>query len=256
MTPEALLRDAEPFDHTGGEHGVLVLHGFTGSPQSVKPLAKWFAEAGFSVSAPLLPGHGTTVEDMLATGWTDWSNAAERAYLDLASRCSRIVVAGLSMGGTLTTWLALRHPEIAGIVTINPLIDARAPLWSGLVAAGRHSDAATLPALGSDIAMPGVVESAYDAVPVAGLESVTAAVLELASDPRPLDMPALIFVSLHDHVVDPASAHALAARCTGTTIVRELGASYHVATLDYEAEEIASESLAFARACTSEQYPR
>ena len=116
-----MLEGAEPFSAAGGPEGVLVLHGFTGNPQSMRPLAEAMADAGFTVELPLLPGHGTSIEDMVTTRWADWSAAAERAYEELAARCSAVVVAGLSMGGTLTLWLAERHPEIAGIVLVNPL---------------------------------------------------------------------------------------------------------------------------------------
>src|SRR5437762_8177816 len=99
-----LMEGAEPFSAVGGPVGVLVCHGFTGNPQSMRGLAEAFAAAGFSVELPLWPGHGTSIDDMLTTGWPDWSAAAEAAYADLASRCGKVVVAGLSMGGTLATW--------------------------------------------------------------------------------------------------------------------------------------------------------
>src|SRR5262249_13233346 len=119
---DPILPGAEPFAADGGPDGVLVVHGFTGSPQSMRPLAEAFAAAGFTVELPLLPGHGTSVDDMIPTSWADWSGAAEVAYQELASRCRRVIVAGLSMGGTLTVWLAAHHPEIAGIVCVNPAI--------------------------------------------------------------------------------------------------------------------------------------
>src|SRR6476620_5627304 len=99
--------------------GALCIHGFTGNPTSMRPVAKAFAAASFAVELPRLPGHGTTIEDMITTGWTEWTAAAEDAYQRLAARCEQVVVAGLSMGGSLTIWLATRHPEIAGIVCIN-----------------------------------------------------------------------------------------------------------------------------------------
>ena len=127
----ATMPGAEPWETEGSgelaDIGVLVVHGFTGNPQSMRPLAEAFAGAGFTVSLPLLPGHGTQVEDMLPTRWTDWSAAAEDAYDRLAARTRAVVVAGLSMGGTLAAWLATRHPEIAGLVLVNPLIDGTAP---------------------------------------------------------------------------------------------------------------------------------
>src|ERR1022692_1941288 len=110
-----LIPGAQPWSHRGGSHGVLVLHGFTGNPQSMRPLAEAAAAAGFTVEMPLLPGHGTAIEDMVPTRFEDWSLAAESAYHDMAARCDKVIVSGLSMGGTLACWLAVRHPEIAGI---------------------------------------------------------------------------------------------------------------------------------------------
>ena len=106
MPEHPVLPGAEPFSAPGGPHGALVVHGFTGCPQSMRGLAEALAGAGFAVELPRLPGHGTTIDDMLETGWTDWSGAAEAAYQDLAGRCDKVVVGGLSMGGTLTLWLA------------------------------------------------------------------------------------------------------------------------------------------------------
>src|SRR5918998_1676938 len=94
-----VLPGCEPWSTNGGRHGVLVLHGFTGCPQSMRPLAEAFADEGYTVDLPLLPGHGTSPDDLAATRWSDWSGAAEAVYENLAARCDRVVVAGLSMGG-------------------------------------------------------------------------------------------------------------------------------------------------------------
>ena len=104
---------------------MLVLHGFTGNPQSMRPLAESLATAGFTVELPLLPGHGTAIEDMIPTRFADWSEAAETAYDGLARRCEAVAVAALSMGGTLALWLAERHPEIPGAGPGQP--DGRPP---------------------------------------------------------------------------------------------------------------------------------
>src|SRR5271154_1300134 len=111
-----ILPGAEPFSATGGAYGALVVHGFTGSPQSMRGLAEALAAAGHAVELPRLPGHGTAIEDMLTTGWEDWTATVQAAYRELAARCDQVVVAGLSMGGTLAIWLALQQPEIAGLV--------------------------------------------------------------------------------------------------------------------------------------------
>ena len=103
-----ILPGAEPMSADGGPVGVLVIHGFTGNPSSMRPLAEAFVAAGYTVEMPLLPGHGTTVEDMADTGWADWSAAVDKTYADLAGRVERVVVVGLSMGGSLTCWLGHR----------------------------------------------------------------------------------------------------------------------------------------------------
>ena len=109
-----ILPGCEPWSSpAGGPHGALVLHGFTGSPVSMRPLAEALADAGFAVELPRLPGHGTAVEDMIETGWDDWLTEAERA---LDARCRRACPtarsssSGLSMGGALTAALAAGPP--------------------------------------------------------------------------------------------------------------------------------------------------
>ena len=120
---DPVLPGAEPYSAAGDARGALVLHGFTGNPQSMRGLATALADAGLTVELPLLPGHGTSVADMVPTRWEDWSAAAEAAYIELAARCDAVVAVGLSMGGTLSVWLAERHPEIAALVVVNPLIE-------------------------------------------------------------------------------------------------------------------------------------
>ena len=115
----AVMPGAEPYSAPGGPNGALVVHGFTGTPQSMRGLAEAFAAAGYAVELPLLPGHGTSVDDMEHFTVADWMEAVERTYEELAGRCEQVVVAGLSMGATLATWLVTRHPEIAGLVVIN-----------------------------------------------------------------------------------------------------------------------------------------
>src|SRR4249920_484284 len=125
---ELLIPGADAWSQVGASAlGALVVHDFTGKPASMRGLAEAFAEAGYHVELPRLPGHGTTIEDMLTTRWSDWSGEVEAAYQRLAARTTSIVVAGLSMGGALTLWVAGQHSEIAGIVCINPVTQAQAP---------------------------------------------------------------------------------------------------------------------------------
>src|SRR5262249_3015985 len=174
-----LMPGAEPWSVAGGPAGALCLHGFTGNPTSMRPVAKAFAAAGFTVELPRLPGHGTAVEDMMATGWAGWTEAAEAVYDDLAARCERVVVSGLSMGGSLTLWLASRHPEIAGLVCVNPAVVPQPPevveMVRGMLAEGQDR----MPGIGSDIADPDAVESSYSETPLGPLLSLMDGLAEL-----------------------------------------------------------------------------
>src|SRR4051794_21475551 len=128
-----ILPGAGGYWFEGNEVGCLLLHGFTGTPQNVRPLADYLARRGLAVAAPRMPGHGTTAADLDKTGPEEWLGAAEQALADLRSRCSTVFVAGISMGGTITLELARRHPDLPGIVVmaapVLPL-DALEPLVS------------------------------------------------------------------------------------------------------------------------------
>jgi carboxylesterase len=246
----SVLPGAEPFSASGGPQGALVLHGFTGSPQSMRGLAHALAGAGFAVELPRLPGHGTSVDDMATTTWDDWSGAAEAAYKDLAARCERVVVVGLSMGGTLTVWLATRHPEIAGVAVVNPLVE---PLDASITDLARDLHAkgeTTIAGIGGNIAEPGQVELAYDAVVLRCLLSLGEAVAELSTQLDQVTSPVLILNAPQDSVVPPSNSDLLARSVRGPVERVTLERSYHVATLDYDRDLIEERVVAFARRVT------
>ena len=236
----------------GGDHGALVIHGFTGNPGSMRGVAEAFAAAGYHVEMPRLPGHGTTVEDMLTTGWSDWSGAANEAYQTLAARCRHVVVVGLSMGGSITLWLAGQHPEIAGIVCINPATQPQPAevleALDGMIAAGET----IMPGIGSDIADPDAHESAYAGTPLPCLVSfMREGLAKIEPTYESLRMPMLLLNSPQDHVVEPAQAEHLATHYGGPLERITLQRSYHVATQDYDKDLIFSESVAFADRSTA-----
>lgn len=96
----------KPVDITGNEHGILLMHGFTGTPAHMRKLAEGIAEKGYTVKSICLPGHGTTEEDMAKADWQQWLQAAKEATLDLMNRCKTVTVSGLSMGGVLALLVA------------------------------------------------------------------------------------------------------------------------------------------------------
>jgi len=248
--PVALIPGAEPWSAEGGPAGALVLHGFTGNPNSMRGVAEGLAGAGFTVELPRLPGHGTTVEDMMTTGFSDWLGAAEAAYHDLAARCERVVVVGLSMGGGLTAWLASEHPEIIGIVCINAVAttpEGMREATAGMLQQGMDR----MDGIGSDIADPDSHESAYAETPLAPLLSLLDAAPELTERLGRISCPTLIITSMQDHVVDPADSDVLANAVTGPVERVRLERSYHVATLDYDKELVIDATVDFARKVTA-----
>lgn len=232
-----ILRGAEPLSSDGDSTGVLVIHGFTGSPQSMRPIAEAMANAGHTVEMPLLPGHGTTVDDMLTTGWSDWTAAVEAVYQDLAARTERVVVTGLSMGGSLTLWLATKHPDLAAIIPINAAAVADPEMIEG-VQAFIDSGAEVMDAIGGDIAKEGVVEVAYDKTPLAPLLSLQQGLLDMAPELASIAVPTLLITSRNDHVVAPSSSDFIADQIASDAERLWLDDSFHVATLDHDEQRI------------------
>lgn len=240
------MAGAEPWSCEGGSHGVLVLHGFTGNPHSMRPLAMALGRAGFTVDLPLLPGHGTSIEDMVPTRWQDWSNAAEAAYSALAGRCEKVAVAGLSMGGTLGCWLAARHREIAGLAVVNPLIDPPAEEFRVMIRDLLADGTELVDGIGSDIAKEGSVECSYSRSPLAAALSLFEGVDTVAPMLGKIRCPTLLMNSRVDHVVAVESGDVLERQVGGPIERIYLERSYHVATLDWDAPVIEERVVAFA----------
>ena len=247
MPEQAVIPGAEPFSAAGDDVGVLVLHGFTGNPGSIRPLAEALAAAGRTVEAPRLPGHGTAVEDMLDTRWADWSASAEAAHADLAGRTRTTTVAGLSMGGTLACWLVARHPEAAGLVVINPLVQPPDPEMVAMGQAMLDAGETVAPGIGSDIADPDAHETAYPGSPLLPLLSLVEGVEALQADLPRIACPVLLLTSAQDHVVPPVNSDHLASLVAGPVERVPLERSYHVATLDHDKDLIAERAVAFVR---------
>lgn len=248
-----VIPGAEPFSHVGsGDVGALVLHGFTGNPGSMRELANACAAAGFHVELPQLAGHGTAVEDMIPTRWADWTASVEAAYRALSARASRIVVLGLSMGGSLTLWTGLQNPSVRGLVCVNPATQPAAEeLLAGLKAM-LDAGQSVMDGIGSDIADPDAHETAYPGTPLAPAYSfMVDGLTPMAKRFGELKMPLLLFTSVQDHVVNPADSDALAASYGGQVERVMLERSYHVATQDYDKHLIFEKSVDFVRRVTA-----
>lgn len=242
-----ILPGAAPFSAPGGPHGALVLHGFTGTPQSMRGLAEAFAAAGFAVELPLLPGHGTTVDDLETTGPADWIAAVEQTYADLAARCEHVVVAGLSMGATLAALLAAHHPKIAGLVVINGAFAAPGSAVRDALEQVVAQGVTRIPGPGNDVADPSQIELAYSEIPPALYLALFDELAALQDELGSIRCPSLVITSDQDHVVPPPSSDHYAERVSGPVERMRLVRSFHVATLDYEKAELESAAVAFAQ---------
>ncbi|MEW2047076.1 alpha/beta fold hydrolase [Streptomyces sp. NBC_00377] len=240
-----VLPGAEPYRHEGGEVGVLLCHGFTGSPQSLRPWARYLAGQGLTVSLPLLPGHGTHWTDMAPTGWQDWYAEVDRELRTLRDRCARVFVAGLSMGGALALRLAAKHGEgVEGVIVVNPANKVHG-LSAYALPVARHL-VRTTKGITSDIARAGVLESGYDRVPLHSAHSLRTFLRLVDGELPQVTQPLLLLHSVQDHVVPPADPARILGRVSSTDVTEILlEQSYHVATLDHDADRIFEESYAF-----------
>ncbi|MCA0143637.1 carboxylesterase [Blastococcus sp. LR1] len=248
-----VMAGAEAFEFPGGNGpdgrtGVLLVHGFTGNPMSMRPWGEHLAAEGFAVSCPLLPGHGTSWQDCNTTTHDQWTATVERAFDALAARCDRVFVAGLSMGGTLATRLAqVRPADVAGLLLVNPALLTQ------------RLDAKLLPLLAritpkwapiaSDIKKPGVTELAYPKLPTRAMMQLRGLWALTRAELGRVTTPVIVFHSAEDHVVEPVNSTILLAGVASTdTEEVVLENSYHVATLDNDAPLIFARSAEWIRA--------
>ena len=251
--PTDVMPGAEPFAFPGGDGpdgrtGVLLVHGFTGTPMSMRPWGEHLAAQGFAVRCPLLPGHGTRWQDCNVSTHDEWTTAVERAFDALSAECDRVFVAGLSMGGTLATRLAeVRPDDVAGLVLVNPALltqrlDAKLlPLIARLTGSWAP--------IASDIKKPGITELAYPKLPTRAMMQLRQLWAATRTDLGRVTAPVIVFHSVEDHVVEPVNSTILLAG-VGSADTTEvlLEDSYHVATLDNDAPTIFAGSVDWMRA--------
>ncbi|HBO34377.1 MAG TPA: hypothetical protein DD636_06535 [Anaerolineaceae bacterium] len=117
--------DGSSFHYPGNRTGFLLVHGFTATTTEVKPLAERLKQEGFTVSAPLLPGHDTHPDDLNKVHWQDWYQTVRQAYLDLRETCDQIWLGGESMGALLCLLTAVEFPEVAGLLLFAPALELK-----------------------------------------------------------------------------------------------------------------------------------
>lgn len=252
MTSSAPDRNYAPFRHDGSDIGVLLCHGFSGAPGSLRDWADHLADAGYTVRLPLLPGHGTRWQDMNRTTFDDWLAEVTREFRELTATCRAVVVCGLSMGGTLTLRLAELYPDqMAGIVLVNPSVLSER--WDvKWVLPWAHRVVPRFPGIASDIAKPGVTEPAYSVVPMKAMHSLSKAWPIVRADLPKVSVPVLLLHSTVDHVVEPVNAQVVRAEIGSSDVIDiEMTRSYHVATMDHDAELIFTSTVEFIEKVTA-----
>jgi carboxylesterase len=221
-----------------------MVHGFTGSPASMRPMGEWFAEQGLSVAGVRLPGHGTDVHDLRRRAWTEWFDEVADATAAMRGRCRTVVVLAQSMGAALGVHLAATRPsDVDGLVLCSPYVfDVRLlalPIGRIFLKQVRG--------VGNDIARPGQDEKAYEVMPVEGISTMFR-LLQFARAELPrVRTPALVFQPGQDHTV-PRSNPRKVYEALGSER-KELIAcprSFHVITLDHDADMVRERVRAFA----------
>ena len=235
--------------------GALLLHGFTGSPASVRPWGQALAAAGLQVAVPRLPGHGTSPADLDRSTWRDWYSLARADLHQLRERCDVVVVGGLSMGGALALRLGVHERDaVDALALVNPAVLIGDPRLVALPLLRRVRR--DLPGVADDIAAEGTTEVGYDRVPLRALSSFVGLMAQVRAELDQVQQPVLVASSPQDHVIPPSSA-ALVRERVGSRDVRDvrLERSFHVATLDHDAPVVVEETLRLARDAAAARVP-
>jgi carboxylesterase len=240
--------DPSPFLLEGGSTGVLLIHGFTGSPAELRLLGAYVHERGVTVSAPLLPGHGTTPADLDRCTHLDWLRHARRALEELRDRSETVFLGGISFGAAIALELASSEPDIAGVLAYSPAV--LVPDWQRLLLPIAGIILGRLPKPGKDVRDVEAKKHlwSYPSYPV----SATREVCRLARTVRPLipniAQPLLVVRSMDDRTIPPEAGRLLYERVASTDKkLVTLHDSGHVVTVDREWRRVAEESWEFIR---------
>ncbi len=240
--PAGWLEDYLALGSEHAEIGIIFVHGFTGSPASMRTWAAFFEERGYTVSVPRLPGHATQWQDLNKVKWQEWPARVQVEVERLKASCKKVFVFGLSMGGGTTLNIAERN-ELAGICLVNPMIHIPgnlikiAPLLA-ILQPGRSS-------VGDDIKKPDVTEWGYDVLPTKGVVQLQKMLKQTRANLGKVKCPTLLFHSVDDHVLPISNSNIIMSEIDSISGQRiELTNSYHVATMDFDAPIIFANSLA------------
>lgn len=230
--------------------GVLLVHGFTGSPASMRPWGEFLHSNGYTVRVPLLPGHGTHPENLNKVKWQEWPAKVEFELSELRKSCDVIFLVGLSMGGGTVLNVAASHNEaLKGLILVNPMIHVKGVPVELAFFLSRLQKMRT--SVGDDIKRPGVTEWGYDALPTRGVYQLLKMLRITRRNLPKITIPVQLFHSVEDHTLPVTNTEIILSEIGSINKSRiELVNSYHVATMDYDQELIFQNSLTFIEAQT------
>ena len=247
--PTGLLEDWRADGKGDKKHiGVLLTHGFTGSPASMRPWAEYLHQRGYTVSVPLLPGHGTEPHDLNRVKWQEWPAKVEVELKLLMQKCDKVFMCGLSMGGGTTLNVATRFSrDLAGIILVNPMIHVKFVPHQLAWLISRFQKMRD--SVGDDIKRPGITEWGYDSLPAVGVYELLKMLHYTRKRLHDVTAPMQLFHSVEDHTL-PVTNTEIIMRGVGSRDKQriELVNSYHVATLDYDQDVIFENSRIFIEA--------
>lgn len=240
-----ILEGAEEFAMGEGPVGALLVHGFTGSPQSMRPVGEYLAARGIAVTAPRLPGHGTTWQDLNTRTAEEWAETVETSFHHLASQTEEVFVVGLSFGAALALDLVARHPEdVSGIVTLGGIVFTKDPRRFLAPVIARL--APSLPGISNDIADPAGREIAYDRIPTRAAQGMLRFIKKAQRALPQINAPILIMHGRKDHTVHPSNATYIHDHIgSSDKELAWLERSYHVITLDYDRDHVLERTHGF-----------
>jgi carboxylesterase len=248
-----VLAGAEEFSLPGGPVGALLVHGFTGTPQAMRPLGDHLAARGVAVEAIRLPGHGTTWQDLDRRTSDEWVEAVDAGFDALAARTETTFVVALSFGAALALDLAARRPDdVAGLVTLAGLVYTKDPRRHLAPVIRRLTR--SLPGVANDIADPDARELAYERLPTAAAHAMLRFVKRARAALPAVRCPLLVMHGRHDGTVAPGNAEVIARSVSSRDVeLVWLERSRHVVTLDYDRDEVYDRTYRFiaARALAS-----
>ncbi len=241
-----ILPGAEPVFHKGNGTGILLLHGFTGSPYEMKELGHRLQTEGYTVSIPLLRGHGTRAKDLIPCKWYDWFEDAKQALFKLRKTCSKVIVTGLSTGATLALHLAA-HYQVEGVVALSPALILKGfspKLLPYVPPVIRYRSKEGGPDISDEKARKEAVS--YSKTPIKAAKQILKLYAHVKMDLPEIYVPVLLIQAEHDHVVDMAGAQWIYDHISSKDKrFLKLPRSFHVITLDVEKEIVFRETEQF-----------